>query len=151
MVSNVKWQKYKNNTQIIINQCYILRYKKICWDWIKYVKYVNFKLLWIWTLSVRATKTMTHFLCQSVYSGCVLFAMKWSEHIINSQRKVTWSQRSIDRADSDVKWLNMQRAPSGPRGRRDNLVSHSHHLVWHTCSRHAAHAGRQESLQWFIH
>lgn len=28
---------------------------------------------------------------------------------------MTWSQRSIDRADSDVKWPTVQRAPAGPR------------------------------------
>lgn len=96
-------------------------------------KYVHlyFKVISL-HFSVWATKTKTRFLCQPVYSGCVLFVMKWCEHIINSQRKVTWSQRSIDRADSDVKWLDVQRAPSGPRVRRDSLVSHSHHLAWHT-------------------
>lgn len=96
----------------------------------KYVR-LYFKVISL-HFSVWATKTKTRFLCQPVYSGCVLFVMKWCEHIINSQRKVTWSQRSIDRADSDVKWLDVQRAPSGPRVRRDSLVSHSHHLAWHT-------------------
>lgn len=33
--------------------------------------------------------------------------MKCPEHIINSQPKLTWGQRSIDRADSDVKWLDV--------------------------------------------
>lgn len=79
--------------------------------------------------SLRAAKTKPYFLCQSVDSGCVLFVMKWCEHIINSQRKVTWSQRSIDRADSDVKWLDMQRAPSGPRGEDVTIWCHIH-ITW---------------------
>lgn len=56
----------------------------------------------------RIIKSKSYFLRQSVDSGCVLFDMKCREHIINSQTKVTRSQRSIDRADSDVKWLDMQ-------------------------------------------
>lgn len=62
----------------------------------------------------------------------VLLVVKWCEHIINSRPKVTPSQRSIDRADSDVKWLDVQRAPAGPRDGRDNPVSRPHYPAWHT-------------------
>lgn len=89
--------------------------------------------------SVWATETKTHSLCQCVYSGCVLFVMNWCEHIINSQLKVTRSQRSIDRADSDVKWPDVQRVPSGPRGK-----------TWQSgvtfASPGVTHAGRQATV-----
>lgn len=81
----------------------------------------------------QAAQTQTRIVCHCAYPGCVLFVMKWCEHIINSQRKVTRSQRSVDRADSDVKWLDMQRAPSGPEGKtRQSGVTLTSPGVTHT-------------------
>lgn len=110
-------QNYKNITLFTYNApkiSAIHEFLRVYWKW-----YFNFSFF-------------SHIFPPSVGCECVLFLMKCCDHIINSQCKMTWSQRSIYTGLTVMSsGSTRSRAPSGLWGRCDNLVSHSHHLGWH--------------------